>query len=100
MRALLISAALFLATGTAHAESDEPSKPPIFDCSKIIDRYHPQEDMGNAVTVTHEHLSDMETYTIDVTAFHHRKKGALVVVFDAAKEKLTVNGKNCKRKVN
>jgi|SRR6516164_8575970 hypothetical protein len=83
----------------AHAETpDEPVKPPIFDCEKIVDRYYPQEDVGNAVTVTHDHVSDMEIYTIEVTAFHHRKKGKLIVTFDAEKEKLTVNGKNCKRK--
>jgi hypothetical protein len=39
----------------------------------------------------------MELYTINVTAFHHRKKVPLTIVFDAVKEQLTVNGKRCAR---
>ena len=53
-------------------------------------------DLGNAVTVSHEHVSDAEIYNIDITAYHHRKKIPLVVVFDVATQKLKVNGKPCK----
>ena len=90
-RALITGIAMFLATGTAHAQEKR-----IFECEKIVDRYSPQADVGNAVTVTHEHISDSELYKIDITAFHHRKKAPLVVTFDVEKEKLKVNGKPCK----
>jgi len=53
----------------AHAETSDNSL--IFSCEKIVHKQHPKEDLGNAVDVEHQHLSDMELFTINVTAFHH-----------------------------
>jgi hypothetical protein len=62
------------------------------------------EDMGvrmyecGDVLVDHVHLSDMEVYRIEISVEHKQKKPAPVVVFDAKKQNLMVNGKRCKDK--
>ena len=86
-RALIIGiAVLLLAVWPALAEEtniwDDLGKT-IFDCKDTI--------------VKHLHLSDVETYQIEISVWHKSKTRPPMVEFDAENESLIVNGKRCRR---
>jgi hypothetical protein len=84
-------AALFLATGTAHAQTTEDYNEfgeekgdRIFECGDVL--------------VNHTHVSDAEIYTIQISAWHKSRdrKGPLpIVTFNSRDQTLTVNGERC-----
>jgi len=58
----------------------------LFDCKDVL--------------VQRVHLSDMETYRIEISVEHKSRKRPPIIAFDAKKETLTVNGKRCKEAKN
>ena len=86
MKAAIIAGcvSLLLATGATHANSDvfDDIGTTLFDCKDVL--------------VQHVHLSDMETYRIEISVEHKSRKRPPVITFDVKKETLIVNGKPCK----
>jgi hypothetical protein len=91
-RALLTGiAALFLTTGTAHAEEystmegvDDDGYRTIVEC--------------NGITLKNYHISDVELYRIELSLEHRRKWRSPTIVFNADKEVLIVGRKRCNYK--
>jgi hypothetical protein len=75
-------AALFLATGTAHAQQVAHEPDLVFDCQGI--------------TVTRQHVSDGNVYNVEIIASRRDKDPLPVIVYDVRNQKLKVNGKPCK----
>jgi hypothetical protein len=99
MKKLLLTgiAALFLATGTAHAIPCKCERAKEQSPDTNITRY--ECDAGaNGVNVQHTHVSDVELYQIELSVRHWRKKWerAPRIVFDAENLKLTIDGKQCR----
>jgi hypothetical protein len=103
-KALLTSvAALFLATGTAHAEDDDTCVRPNLtesSCSKDGDQYKCDNDF-DTVYIRHDHLlSDLSSHTITIYTplmTSRKSKRYPVIRYDVQIGKLTMNGKQCHR---
>jgi len=123
MKKLFLIAALFLATGAAHAEPppgeaqcarQHPKYDNAYDlCLKRARNVAPipeDNDVFNDLGITmfdckdvlvqRVHLSDMETYRIEISVEHKSRKRPPIITFDAKKETLTVNGTRCKEAKN
>jgi hypothetical protein len=99
-RLTVVAALLFMALRPAHAgntmlgqdvqtpeQYGEDRGDRLFECGDVL--------------VDHQHISDVEVYTIEISAWHRQSlrsgKGPLpIVTFNSRNQTLTVNGKRCK----
>ena len=91
-------AALFLATGTAHAEDDDKYDPGVeYDCGSPHDQ----------VWVKHEHVASStirRTITIESDSFggrydtHNKRTPYPVIRYNMETQTLALNGKRCREK--
>ena len=107
-------AALFLATGTAHAAPpigeeekgecvgplDENSVPTSIPCDQLGEFYDCGVDADDDIYIRHEHLlSDLSSHTITIytRTGSGRKQRTPVIHYDMRADTLTLNGKRCKK---
>ena len=105
MKKLLLTsvAALFLATGTAHAKDDNTCvKPNIIEssCSTDGDQYDCDNEFDSVYIRNDHRLSDLSSHTITIYTPLGRSRDSKrypVVRYDVETGKLTMNGKRCRR---